>query len=141
MLDSSKCLPGTLFHSQDAENRQQLFQNVAGENLTDAQQIVSAWQDLSEGDAVKLHPKFPPMRVEAIARQKHLVLAQKSSFQWTWGFALRTSGSKQCRLLVRTRLQTERWLLRIALYPIMTLGHYVMERKMLLGIKRRSEST
>ena len=58
----------------------------------------------------------------------------------TWGFFLRDLGGRAARLVVRTRWTWSpgplRWIgHRIGLEP----AHFVVERRMLLGIKRRAE--
>ena len=116
-----------------------LLENLLGCRRKNADQINPAWQSLDEGDAVQLHPKFPPMVVKQISNGEHLVLAQETKFLWAWAFVLVPFSTNQCRLLARTRISSDRWGVTPLLYPTMTLGHYVMERKMLLGIKRRSE--
>lgn len=115
------------------------LENRLGCEMKNADQIVPAWQSLKIGDSIKLHPKFPPMLVESIEVRSHLVLVQESSFLWSWAFVLTEQAPEQTRLLIRTRIGTGRWWLKVLLYPIMTFGHYVMERRMLIGIKRRSE--
>lgn len=117
-----------------------LLENLLGCQMKNASQINPAWQSLSEGDAVQLHPKFPPMQVEKIKNESHLVLWQQPRFDWVWAFVLIRVSQNETRLLVRTRISSDRWIVNVLLYPVMTLGHYMMERKMLLGIKRRSET-
>ena len=116
-----------------------LLENLLGCRIKNAASVNPLWQNLNEGDAVELHPKFPPLLVKAIQPQRHLVLWQQTGFLWTWAFVLIPRGKQQCRLLVRTRISIDRFFATVLLYPIMTLGHYVMERKMLLGIRQRAE--
>ena len=117
-----------------------LLENLIGCRMENADRIHSQWQNLNAGDLVQLHPKFPPMLVKEIETDHHLVLSQQTSFVWIWAFVLIRLNRDQCRLLIRTRILSNRWIVTLPLYPVMTLGHYVMERKMLTGIKRRSES-
>ncbi len=59
---------------------------------------------------------------------------------WTWTFALRPLSDGATRLLVRTRADYRP---RAVLAPVVRLLlepiHFVMERGMLMGIKRRAE--
>ena len=116
-----------------------VLENLLGCQMKNAERIHPDWQNLDQGDIVQIHPKFPPLLVKEIETNHCLVLWQQTSFNWTWTFALKRCESNQSRLLVRTRIFSDRWTVSLLLYPIMTVGHYVMERKMLLGIKRRSE--
>lgn len=118
-----------------------LLENLMGCRMRNADQINPDWQHLILGDAVALHPKFPPLRVKEISPADHLVLWQETRFIWTWAFVMIRISPQQTRLIVRTRFSTDRWAEKAVLYPVMTLGHYVMERKMLTGIKQRSERT
>lgn len=115
------------------------LENLLGCQMKNAIEINPEWQNLSVGDVVPLHPKFPPMLVQALEVKNHIVLTQQSSFLWSWAFVLVAIQPNQTRLLVRTRIRTNRWWMTAVLYPIMTVGHYVMERRMLIGIKSRSE--
>ncbi len=117
-----------------------LLENLIGCRMKNADRIHSQWQNLGEEDAVQLHPKFPPMLVKKIETARHLVLFQQTNFVWIWAFVLKQLNDDQSRLLIRTRIFSDRLIVTLPLYPVMTLGHYFMERKMLMGIKRRSES-
>ena len=118
-----------------------MLENLLGCKMTNADKIHHQWQKLDVGDTVQLHPKFPPMLVDAIEIENHIVLIQQNRLLWSWAFVLVAADSSQTRLLVRTRISADRWWLKAILYPIMTVGHYVMERRMLIGIKNRSESS
>jgi proline iminopeptidase len=62
-----------------------------------------------------------------------------SSFACSWSFVLRSTGDRATRLLVRTRLEYRpAWMVR--LLAILRQGDTVMQRAMLLGIKRRAEA-
>ncbi len=117
------------------------LENLLGCKMKNADCIHPEWQQLTLDQEIKLHPKFPPMRVQEWEPERSLVLRQQTRFDWTWSFTLVPHNASECRLLVRSRILSKRWLLTILLYPVMTWGHYFMERKMLLGIKRRSENT
>ena len=116
------------------------LENIFGCKIKNAEAIHPEWQSLKLGEAIHLHPRFPPMIVEQIDFESHLVLAQRSSIFWTWAFVITHIAKNQSRLLIRTRVTSNLWLVTALLYPAMTCGHYVMERRMLVGIKRRSET-
>lgn len=119
-----------------------ILENLLGCEMKNADRVHPQWQSLSVGDPVSIHPRVEPLTVALLEPESHLVLKQRNrNFTWTWAFYVRAAGgADSSRLLVRTRLRSN-GALKIVLYPVMTLGHYVMERKMLLGIKRRSENS
>ncbi|GAA1634367.1 hypothetical protein [Georgenia ruanii] len=92
--------------------------------------------------------------VRAVAPDRHLVLFSsrtltgrevrflparpRSYFDCSWAFALAPAG-EAVRLLLRTRVRYHpAWMLRLAV--VLRTGDTVMQRAMLLGIKRRAES-
>ena len=85
------------------------------------------------GAALVLHVRMHPFT-------GHDVLDRPSRLwlDWTWTFALRPHATAT-RLLVRTRGAWSRrwvgWLMQPALEPV----HFLMERRMLLGIRSRAE--
>lgn len=119
-----------------------LLENLLGCRMKNADAIHPEWQQLSAGDPVALHPRAAPLIVHQLEPASHLVLWQQRPLLWTWAFQLQTSSDESCRLLARTRIARGGCLSRVAsvtVYPVMTLGHYVMERRMLLGIRQRAE--
>ena len=93
------------------------------------------------------HPSVRPLTVAILEPARALVLAATQSqdgfevVSGTWGFFLRDLGGRAARLVVRTRWTWGpgllRWIVhRAGLEP----AHFVMERRMLLGIKRSAES-
>ena len=116
------------------------LENMFGCSMKNADRIYPQWQALSVSDPVLIHPRMKPLEVCQIETDSYLVLGQSNrSFAWTWVFALFPKADTECRLLVRSRLQSQRFVTSLVLYPVMTTGHYFMERKMLVGIKQRSE--
>jgi hypothetical protein len=82
----------------------------------------------------------------AFEPERHLVLGWRpnDSLVMTWAFVLNDVTSRSCRLVVRAREGTgyhfhalPRWLTS-RLGPVV---HFIMQRKQLLGIKGRAEST
>ena len=59
---------------------------------------------------------------------------------WTWAFILEELDKRTTRLVVRVRGSYEpRWL-ALLFYTLLEPAHFLMERKMMLGIKERAES-
>jgi hypothetical protein len=120
--------------------------------------IIPELQDLKVGDKVWMHPRILPLTVAAMEPERALVfhtrldLETKAFFELgekmpakyvnsNWVFFLERSGKKATRLLVRSRLDygpsnlinTIAW--RVFTDPI----SFVMERRMLLNVKKRAE--
>jgi hypothetical protein len=121
-------------------------ENLLGCQIENASRILPEHQQLRVGDPVWLHPNAPPLTVAIVEPGHTLVLAateEQDGFQvvsGTWAFFLRELGEHAARLIVRSRWSWPptlfRWVgYRLGLEPM----HFVMERRMLLGIKERAE--
>jgi hypothetical protein len=114
------------------------LENLAGCHMRNANEIVPAWQELNVGDNVWLHPKAPPTEVVAVEPGRAIVLKG-------WGaFVLHPIDESTTRLIIRSQGNYDpdlknavfNFLLwRVVFEP----AHFIMERKMLLGIKERAE--
>jgi hypothetical protein len=115
-----------------------------------ARRIVADLQGLAVGDTVLLSPNGgltvvdldPPRSLVLHYRMDAFSAAPASArsravFDWTWVFALRPV-AEGCRLLVRVRVDPWPWWLQAAL-PLLEAADWVMEHKMLLGLKQRAE--
>jgi hypothetical protein len=110
----------------------EFLENLAGCDMHNADEIHPEWQSREPGDIVYLHPlnglpvaRFEPGRVLALEH---------------WGaFVLEPHGPGASRLIARGR--TPRGMGALANTLLMEIPHFVMERKMLLGIKARAERT
>jgi hypothetical protein len=119
-----------------------------GVPMHNADQIVEAWQDRVAGDQVRLGPQVA-MVVEVADPPFALVLRtpgdRASNFSHhlpfaSWAFVLVPLTPSTCRLLVRWRSDyaphlRDAILNQYLLEPV----HFMMERRMLLGIKERAE--
>jgi hypothetical protein len=108
------------------------LENLAGCDMHNADEIHPEWQSREPGELVPLHPRtgLPVARFEP----EH-VLALEG-----WGaFVLKPHGSGCTRLIARGRVRRGIGALANAL--LMEIPHFVMERKMLLGIRDRAERT
>jgi hypothetical protein len=124
------------------------IENLVGCGLRNAEGIVPEWQDLQVGDSVKLHPRVA-LRVREIVPNETL------SLERDWSFNLRQLDDGRTRLVVRNRgyfenptLDGDGGSVRFDLGPIGNLlywrgffepGHFIMQQKMMTGIKRRAE--
>jgi hypothetical protein len=106
------------------------LENLAGCKIQNAERIHAEWQHRTVGDQVRLHPsgglrllRFDPN--EALA------------MDGGWNLALRSIDGGRSRLYARSR---QRRNAAGAFYlALVELPHFIMERKMLLGIKQRAE--
>jgi hypothetical protein len=106
------------------------LENLAGCQMRNAERIHPQWQQRAVGDTIRLHPatgltlaRFEP--------------GHSYAFEGGWYFALQPINPTRTRLLARSRVP--RGLPSIAYAAFIELPHFVMERKMLLGIKTRAE--
>jgi hypothetical protein len=104
------------------------LENLAGCRMRNADRIHPEWQNREIGETVKLHwasglklARFEPNRVYG--------------FQG-WYFVIEPEGANT-RLIARGRYS--RGLASVAYALLLELPHFIMERKMLLGIKERAE--
>jgi hypothetical protein len=114
------------------------LENLVGCHMQNADQLVPEWQDLIVGDEVWLHPKAPPLKVLAIEPGRAIVLEK------SWTFFLRPINAHSTRLIIRGRGEFNpdlgNALLNFMLWRgIFEPAHFIMERKMMLGIKERAE--
>jgi hypothetical protein len=114
------------------------LENLVGCHMQNADQLVPEWQDLKVGDEVWLHPKAPPLKVLAIEPERAIVLEN------SWSFSLRPIDDQTTRLIIRGRGEFKPDLRNAVLNFILWRGvfepaHFIMERKMMLGIKERAE--
>jgi hypothetical protein len=121
----------------------QSLENLIGCKMVDVDRIIPALQVLQVGDLIQLGPAgYPRFTVAAVDRMRSLVLQSRDEQAMTvWIFVLETLDSGDTRLIVRDRtdfVPTLRQFLvwRLLIDPI----HFVMERKMLLGLKQRAEA-
>lgn len=114
------------------------LENLAGCRLRNADRIVPEWQALHVGDGVRLHPRVPPLPVTYLEPERALVLAGG------WGFVLKEMGPGTTRLIARAWGDAIPHLRNALLHFLYWRGfyepaHFLMERKMLLGIRSRAE--
>jgi hypothetical protein len=104
-----------------------------------AGQIRPQWQHLRPGDQILMMPGsgFDVVRVE----DGHCFVARAPDGTMSWCLAVEPLGRHHCRLISRWRA---RWRITPASALWIALsdpGAFIMERKMLLGIKARAEQT
>ncbi len=131
------------------------LEQLGGAAIESADRIMPEFQNLSVGDIVRLSPVGGP-KVAHIQPGRILVLHDMmdprtgrsisadspagAAIHWSWSFALTAIGDETTRMVVRTRLTFKPKVLSVPARVLMLEPvHFVMERGMLLGIKRRAE--
>ena len=119
------------------------IENLFGLGMHSADRIHPEWQHLEVGDtpSVREGAEAGPdaMRVRILEPEEALVTTSDEG-KWVWAFILAPSESgSRTRLISRNRIRSgESVGSRIGL-ALMTPGSWLMERKMLTGIKERAE--
>jgi len=121
------------------------LENMAGCQIVNAQKVHAEWQEVKVGDQVLLHPNFPAIPVALVDPNHALVLGgkgipEKGIPPVTWSFVIETAPRHATRLIVRWRVRTTGSVSDALMYKYMLEPiHFIMERKMMLGIKARAE--
>ena len=131
----------------------ELLENLAGLRIRNADRIVPEWQELREGDLVPFTPEGFGMRAVIIEPQRALVLAASipppgesplEEATIAWGFHLAEEPDGRTRLVVRLRTPDAlapplSWRAAAFLLLVLEPLHFLMEQKMLRGIRARAE--
>lgn len=130
------------------------LENAMGLNIHSASQILSEFQNLKAGDTIPLAPDGSGIPVVSVEPNRALVLggtmdessegAFKTSpgefFSASWAFVLEPVAADVTRLIERFQLDYSSNPLATLFYrAFLEPGSFIMERKMLLGIKARAE--
>jgi hypothetical protein len=116
------------------------LENLIACPQTNANRIHPEWQALKVGDPVRLCPEgsgpLPYQVAEIIPDQALIVGHQEVDGRWvdSWAFVLQPAGDGATRLIARGRTT-----LTGGIWDVIFPGVYIMERRMLLGIKERAE--
>ena len=132
-----------------------LLENLMGLDIHSADRILPEFQDLQVGDAIPIDPEGGGYTVAEIAPNRHLVLFtdgtgdsevdrvfRQADASSTWTFLLREPEPEHARLIVRWQARWDllgspvSFLIGLVLDPI----EFIMERKMMRGIKERAEA-
>lgn len=121
------------------------LENLFGCQIVNAEQIHLEWQDVKTGDTVRLHPNMSGLPVILVEQNRALVLGVDGIPEHhmppvTWAFVLEPAARNTTRLLIRWRSRTPRTLYDLTFNKyLLEPVHFMMERKMMLGIRRRAE--
>lgn len=113
------------------------LENLAGLDIHSTDRIIPELQHLEVGDSVGFSAEGEPT-VAAIDPNRSLALHISDNFSWV--FVLNELDERTTRLILRSRIDAEpRPLVALAYSLIAEFPHFIMERRMLLGIKERAE--
>jgi hypothetical protein len=129
------------------------LENLFGCDIHNADRILPQFQTLKLGDGVRLHPKVPRVPVAIVEPNRALVLHGDSRvghhlpgmkpgdyLNVLWGFYLQPIDERSTRLIERFRSDYNPSLFnRLMNSGVMEPVSFIMERRMLLGIKERAE--
>jgi hypothetical protein len=125
----------------------QHLENLAGCRIKNALYIEPQWQDPKPGDTVRLGPKgYPLFRITSVTPDQALVMqacdpVKEQPGPASWVFVIEPLGDSSCRLWTRSRNSFEHTFANMMIWRVITEPiHFVMERRMLIGIKQRAES-
>ncbi|MDR0627456.1 MAG: hypothetical protein LBG11_09425 [Bifidobacteriaceae bacterium] len=116
---------------------------LVGAETRSAESINPNWQDLAQGDLVRITEKLA-LRVALIEPEKALVLAADHSdsfpteLDYSWAFILEPEGPTGSRLVVRERYAWRSALEGLAVRAVEWLG-FLMSRRTLQNIRRRAQ--
>ena len=114
------------------------IENLFGLNMHSAERIHADWQHLKVGDVLRSREDRPGMRVEILDSERTLSNRSEAG-DWVWTFVLDPKAGTT-RLISRNRIALKGAAAGQRLGSlVMEPGSLIMERKMLLGIKRRAE--
>lgn len=116
------------------------LENLVGADIHNSDRIVPEWQFLTEGDrlrlaSAKVYGDRPLLTISHLDPGRSFVLKG-------WGaFVLNPIDRHTTRMIIRTHAVSRSGLMRLFEFFIGEPAHFIMERGMLLGIKRRAERT
>ena len=116
------------------------IENLFGLHMHSVDEILPQFQNRKVGDVEQLGKNGPRLRVDILDAERAMVLHSEDG-NWVWAFCLYPIGPDHTTLVSRNRIAvpTAGRLQRAFGVLVMEPGSLIMERKMLLGIKRRAE--
>jgi hypothetical protein len=115
------------------------IENLLGLDMHSADEILPQYQHIAMGDELPMGSGRPGMTVAVLDPPRTLAV-RIADQNWVWIFALVPDG-ESTRLISRNRIATSALSRASRLFYMLFMepGSLVMERKMLLGIKQRTE--
>jgi hypothetical protein len=132
------------------------LENLVGARIRNVDRIVPEFQQRQVGDTVWMAPqeryggkgcariaRLEPERAMVLVTPDDMESAETKGFapQGTWAFLLDPLAEATTRLILRTRSgQDPNLFKRLFDFLVYDPAHFIMERKMMLGIKKRAEA-
>lgn len=116
------------------------LERLMGMKVANADDVLPEFQDLDPGDVID---RTGYMTVKAVEPRRYLVLGPPDAagdVDSTWCLALYPRVDGTTRLVSRVRARLPRGPRGLLWWALLDPGQFVMERAMLLGIKRRAEA-
>ncbi|HEU4759996.1 MAG TPA: SRPBCC family protein [Dehalococcoidia bacterium] len=116
------------------------IERVMGMRVASAEHILPEFQQPQRGDALD---RAGNLTVRALEPGRWLVLGPPEGQPWgdaTWCLALYPADDGSSRLVSRVRVRLSRWTWAVVMFLLLDPGQFIMERRMLLGVKRRAEA-
>jgi hypothetical protein len=112
------------------------LENLVGADIRNTNEIRPEWQELKVGDTIRLGRDESVVKLKVLAVEPGRVLVLTY-----WGaFVLKPSpDGRTCRLLIRSRAEAKP-LIRLILSVVLDPIHFLMQRRMMLGIKEMAEA-
>jgi hypothetical protein len=128
----------------------EMLENLIGCQMHNAEEIIPELQHLDVGDSILFMPTGLGQLVKEIEPERALVLITRDPktgqpvppevFAATWTFVLQPIDERTTRLIVRSRSRYPRTFASVLLWRVIVEPmQFIMERKMLLGIRERAE--
>jgi hypothetical protein len=121
------------------------LENLAGLGIHSTDRFLPDLQDLKEGDVFPLDaPSGTGPTVAELMPERAIVLRfldpRSERSVLSWAYVLESDDERATRLIFRFKLGVEPRLLWELGFPLLIeIPHFIMERKMMLGIKERAE--
>lgn len=130
----------------------QWLENLAGSDIQNADHLHAEWQQIQAGGGLRLHKNMEPMRIMAAEPGQWFVAhirldpkgnnagEPKSFAALSWLFFIEAlDNGLRSRVISRFRADySQDWAMRLSFGPLLTESvGFVMDRRMLLGIKER----
>jgi hypothetical protein len=122
------------------------LENLADLGIYSTDRIIPEYQDLKKGDVFPLdaHSGTGPTVAELLPERAmvlHFLDPRAGRSILSWAYILNTIDEGTTRLIFRFKLDADpRWLWALRYALLVEIPHFVMERKMMLGIKERAET-
>jgi len=124
------------------------LENLIGCDIHSTDQILPEYQQLAVGDRVRLGPEgYPFYTVAGLETGWVLTLwadapeGEEAPIEETWLFYLNEIGPDRTRLIVRNRRAYEPTVGNVLMWRVLVEPiHFIMEQKMMRGIKNRAEA-